>query len=154
MRWWHFPFWIPVFKLCWKNFLQAQFCSNVFLSKLEFMQSAVVFNNSKVSSVWRSACKHGSALGFLDFTKWEDCTVGMISGMVSVLSGASRGPWLAAAQWQKEWKVMPHCILLQDQCDPLRCLLNIYDRCLGCINMNQSWGLLSGNPQFCWRENA
>ena len=79
------------------------------------MQSEVVFNNSKVSSVWRSAsaCKCRSALGFLDFTKWEDYTVGMISGMGSVLSGASRGPRLAAAQWQKEWKVMPHCSLVQ-----------------------------------------
>lgn len=50
------------------------------------MQSVVSFNNSKISHVWRPACKPENASGFLGFTKGEDCT----AGMGSVLTGLQR----------------------------------------------------------------
>lgn len=150
-----FPFKFLFSNSAEKIYCGAQFWSNVFLPKLEFMQSVVLFNNLKISHVWRSAGKPGSALGFPGFTEWEDYPAKMASGMGSVLCGASRGCWWAVPPWQKGQQTMPHCSLERGRVTFWRCLLNTYHyRCFGDTKMNGVWGLPSGNPLFSWRTNS
>lgn len=99
----------------------AQFWSNVFPPKLEFMQSVVLFNNLKISCVWQSAFKPGNASGFLDFTKRGDYATGTDSEIGSALSGVS---WWAVEQGQNGQRLSPHCSLVHDQGHLLRYILS------------------------------
>lgn len=102
MRWWHFPFWIPVFKLCWKNFLQVQFWSDVFLSwnlcnrELYLItQKLALFGDLPVSvevlwDFWISLSGKIIQLGW--FLEWVQCCQGLQGVHVWLqLSGRKNG---------------------------------------------------------------